>query len=164
MANSNVYKDVILDLKRQRDEFEEKITELTERRNQLGELISRLEVFPGADVPTPAATTKSPRATKKEVSAPKKAVQKSKPKPRQRSKAKATKNFTDTVVEIVRHAEGEVRTKEVISSLQKINAISEGENNNALYAKVYTALKRRSEGDQPLVRQVGRGVWQGVAA
>jgi len=66
--------------------------------------------------------------------------------------------LTQAAVDVVLAGEGDVTTRQVIDQLVSENRLDGGDRSVA-YAKVHTALKRRSTGEDAPLKSSGKGTW-----
>ena len=66
--------------------------------------------------------------------------------------------LTQAAVDVVLAGAGEVQTREVIDQLVFQKRL-DGNDRSVAYAKVHTALKRRSTGDAAPLKSAGKGLW-----
>lgn len=72
--------------------------------------------------------------------------------------AKNGPTLTQAAVDVVLSGSGEVQTRDVIDHLVSQKRL-DGKDRSVAYAKVHTALKRRSTGEGAPLKSAGKGLW-----
>lgn len=81
-----------------------------------------------------------------------------KPGVKSRTVKRTGPTLTQAAVDVVLAGEGDVSTRQVIDKLVTEKQL-DGENRSVAYAKVHTALKRRSTGEGAPLKSAGKGLW-----
>lgn len=162
--NNMAIHSIVEDLKVSREKAAGELNAINQHQEVLKSVVDRLDILiseaaNGNATPAsvhPSSITKKVVARRGRKPGVKVAKLKGETKARKRKDGGPT--LTQAAVDVVLAGEGDVTTRQVIDQLISDKQL-DGANRSVAYAKVHTALKRRSTGDDAPLKSAGKGLW-----